>query len=69
MRRSRDTDVQKWCKTDGVRAALNVFLMNHLVTLTTSNNPCEFYSKWFSQDFIKIIKVHPVGMIIFKNAL
>ena len=38
------------------------------LTLATSNNPCKFYYKIFSRDFINIIEIHPVGTIIFKKA-
>ena len=29
--------------------------------LTMPGNPCAFYSKIFSRDFIKIIKIHCIG--------
>ena len=45
------------------------FRSENWLTLITSTNPCEFYSKILSRGFINNIKIYRVGITIFKTPI
>ena len=63
----RDPEVPKYSINDRVCMTLHVFIMKLVELNNVYYGPCKFYSNTFTQDFVKIINIHCIGIIIFQT--